>query len=98
VRQNVLMTGSMRLGDRRVDLANARGNVLNAMAERDNVVPPSAVEPIMRLVGDPARREELRLPGGHVTFGTGRGALKVTMPRMAEWIIAHSDELSEQEE
>jgi polyhydroxyalkanoate synthase len=98
VRQNVLMTGSMRLGDRRIDLANARGNVLNAMAERDNVVPPSAVEPIMRLVGDPARREELRLPGGHVTFGTGRGALKVTMPRMAEWIIAHSDELSEQEE
>ena len=73
VRQNVLMTGSMRLGNRRIDLANARGNVLNAMAERDNVVPPSAVEPIMRLVGDPARREELRLPGGHVTFGTGRG-------------------------
>ena len=39
VRQNVLMTGSIRLGDRRIDLANARGNVLNAMAERDNVVP-----------------------------------------------------------
>ena len=74
VRQNVLMTGSMRLGDRGIDLANARGNVLNAMAERDNVVPPAAVEPVMRLVGDPARREELRLPGGHVTFGTGRGA------------------------
>jgi polyhydroxyalkanoate synthase len=98
VRQNVLTTGSMPLGDRRVDLANVRGNVLNAMAERDNVVPPAAVEPIMRLIGDPARREELRLPGGHVTFGTGRGALKVTMPRMAEWIIAHSDELAEPEE
>ena len=97
VRQNVLTTGSMRLGDRRIDLANARGNVLNAMAERDNVVPPAAVEPVMRLIGDPARREELRLPGGHVTFGTGRGALKVTMPRMAEWIIAHSDERAEQE-
>ena len=75
-----------------------RRNILNAMAERDNVVPPAAVEPIMRLIGDPARREELRLPGGHVTFGTGRGATKVTMPRMAEWIIAHSHELSEQEE
>jgi len=98
VRQNVLTTGSMRLGGRRVDLANARGNVLNAMAERDNVVPPAAVEPVMRLVGDPARREELRLPGGHVTFGTGRGARKVTMPRMAEWIIAHWDELAEPEE
>src|SRR5205085_7139828 len=84
VRQNVLMTGSMRLGDRRIDLANVRGNVLNAMAERDNVVPASAVEPIMRLVGDPARREGLRLPGGHVHFGTGRRALEGTMPRMDE--------------
>ena len=73
---------------------NARGNVLNAMAERDNVVPPAAVEPVMQLIGDPARREELRLPGGHVTFGTGRGALKHTMPRLAEWIIEHSDELA----
>ena len=98
VRENVLMTGSMRLGDRRVDLVNARGNVLNAIAERDNVVPPAAVEPVMRLVGDPARREELRLPGGHVTFGTGKGALKVTMPRMAEWIIGHSDAVPHPEE
>ena len=86
------MTGSIRLGDRRVDLANARGNVLNAMAERDNVVPPPAVEPIMRIVGDPARREELRLPGGHVTFGTGSSAVKHTMPRLTGWIIEHSDE------
>jgi polyhydroxyalkanoate synthase len=98
VRENALMTGSVRLGDRRIDLADARGNVLNAMAERDNVVPPSAVEPVMQLVGDPARREELRLPGGHVTFGTGRGAKKVTMPKMAEWIIAHSDELPDTED
>ena len=68
VRQNILMTGSMPLGTRQVDLADVRGNVLNAMAERDNVVPPPAVEPVMDLVGDPARREELRLPGGHVNL------------------------------
>ena len=98
VRKNVLMTGSIRLGDRKVDLADARGNVLNAMAERDNVVPPPAVEPVMQLVGDPARREELRLPGGHVTFGTGRSAVKHTMPPLAEWIIEHSDERPEPEE
>ena len=73
IRQNVLMTGSIRVGGRRIDLADVRGNVLNALAERDNVVPPAAVEPVMELVGDPAKREELRLPGGHVTFGTGKG-------------------------
>jgi polyhydroxyalkanoate synthase len=90
VRQNILMTGSMPLGTRRVDLVNVQGNVLNAMAERDNVVPPPAVEPVMQLVGDPARREELRLPGGHVTFGTGKSASKHTMPKLAGWIIDHS--------
>jgi polyhydroxyalkanoate synthase len=98
IRKNVLMTGSIRIGDRRVDLADARGNVLNAMAERDNVVPPPAVEPVMQIVGDPARREELRLPGGHVTFGTGRSARKHTMPRLAGWIIEHSDVRPEPEE
>ncbi len=90
VRQNILMTGSMPLGTRQVDLVNAQGNILNAMAERDNVVPPAAVEPLMQLVGDPAQRQELRLPGGHVTFGTGRSALKHTMPKLTEWIIDHS--------
>jgi polyhydroxyalkanoate synthase subunit PhaC len=98
VHKNVLMTGSIRLGDRKVHLADARGNVLNAMAERDNVVPPSAVEPVMQLVGDPAKREELRLPGGHVTFGTGRSAVKHTMPRLAEWIIDRSDACPEPKE
>src|SRR5918997_1400087 len=76
IRKNVLMTGSIRIGDRKVNLADARGNVLNAMAEGDNVVPPPAVEPVMQLIGDPSRREELRLQGGHVTFGTGRSAVK----------------------
>ena len=56
--------------------STCEANVLIAFAERDNVVPPAAVEPIMRLIGDPAKREELRLPGGHVTFGTGRSAMK----------------------
>ena len=91
VRQNILMTGSMPLGGRQVDLARVQGNVLNALAERDNVVPPPAVEPVMQLVGDPARREELRLPGGHVTFGTGKSAFKHTMPNLTGWIIDHSD-------
>ena len=70
---------------------DVRANVLSAMAERDNVVPPPATEPVMTLIGDPARREELRLPGGHVTFGTGRSAFKHTMPKLTAWIIEHSD-------
>jgi polyhydroxyalkanoate synthase len=92
VRENVLTTGSIRLGDRVVRLGDARGNVLVATAERDGVVPADATEPALRLVGDPRRREALRLPGGHVTFGAGNAARKHTMPRLTEWITAHSDE------
>jgi polyhydroxyalkanoate synthase subunit PhaC len=95
IRRNVLMTGSMRLGGRRVELARVRGHVLNAMAERDGVVPLAAAEPVSGLIGAPERREELRLPGGHVTFGAGRHAMGHTMPRLSQWIQEHSDELSE---
>jgi polyhydroxyalkanoate synthase len=95
IRKNVLLSGSALVGDRRVALADARGDVLVAVAERDNVVPLPASTPAMELVGDPERREEMRLPGGHVTFGTGKKAVQVTQPRMAQWIIEHSDELPE---
>jgi len=93
VRENALMSGRIRVGDRVVDLGRVRAEVLVAMAERDNVVPSGATEPALAIVGDPARRHALRLPGGHVTFGTGRSAFKHTMPRMTEWITAHSDRL-----
>jgi polyhydroxyalkanoate synthase len=92
VRENVLTSGRMPLGERVVDLSRVRGDVLVAMAERDSVVPTGATEPALALVGDPARRHAMRLPGGHVTFGTGRSAFKHTMPRLTEWITAHSDE------
>jgi len=95
IRRNQLMTGSMRLGGRTVRLADAPGNVLHAMAKRDRVVPMPASAPGVHLVGDPQRREELRLPGGHVTFAAGRTAFEHTLPRLSSWITRHSDELSE---
>jgi polyhydroxyalkanoate synthase subunit PhaC len=98
IRRNALMQGSMRLGGRKVELANARGKVLNAMAERDTVVPRAAAEPVVRLVGDPAQRKELVLPGGHVTFGAGRQAFKHSLPRLTDWITRNSDELSRPKE
>ena len=93
MRENVLMTGSIRLGERDVDLGDARGNVLNAMAERDNVVPPrrrraghassSATRRAARSCGCPAATSPSAPAGARV---------KHTMPRLAEWIIDHSDE------
>ena len=93
VRRNVLMTGRMELNGREIDFANVRGNVLNAVAERDKVVPLPAAEPASMLVGEPARRDELRLSGGHVTFFAGRHALRHTLPALTTWLAEHSDEL-----
>ena len=92
VRDNALMSGALWLGGREIDLGRTTANVLNAMAENDTVVPRAAAQPIAELVGRPERRHELLLPGGHVTFGTGRSAFKHTLPRLADWIAAHSDE------
>ena len=93
VRRNALTTGRLRLRGRTVAFSAFDGNVLNAFAERDNVVPVEAVEPLTDLVGDPSRREELRLGGGHVTFATGGHAFKHTLPAISGWIAEHSDQL-----
>jgi polyhydroxyalkanoate synthase len=93
VHRNALMTGRVRVGTRTVDLGDVSANVLNAFADKDNVVPPEAAEPATALVGRPGRREELRLPGGHVTFATGRVAFNHSLPALSDWIVAHSAEL-----
>ncbi len=91
VRANALTTGSMRVGPRWVELSRTDANVLVAMAERDNVIPLGAADPLTQLVGRRDRRQELRLRGGHVTFGTGREAFRHTLPSLTQWIAAHSD-------
>jgi polyhydroxyalkanoate synthase len=93
VRGNVLMTGRMQLNGREIDFTNVRGNVLNAIADRDKVVPLAAAEPANDLVGSPDRRDELRLSGGHVTFFAGRYAQTHTLPALTSWLVERSDEL-----
>jgi poly[(R)-3-hydroxyalkanoate] polymerase subunit PhaC len=93
VRKNSLMSGRVSLEGRTVELTAVRADVLNAFAERDNVVPVDAIEPLTALVGQPSRRTELRLGGGHVTFATGSQAFKHTLPSIAGWIAERSDEL-----
>ena len=92
VRRNALMDGSLPVGGRAIDFAATGAAVLNAMAEKDTVVPRAAAEPAGALVGRSDRRHVLVLPGGHVTFGTGRSAFRHTLPSLADWIAAHSDE------
>jgi polyhydroxyalkanoate synthase len=91
VRGNVLMEGRWRLGGREIDFTQTDAAVLNVMAAADRVVPRAASLPVGDLVGRPERREQLIVPGGHATFGTGRSCFKHTLPSLVEWIGAHSD-------
>jgi polyhydroxyalkanoate synthase subunit PhaC len=91
VRGNALMQGRWRLGGRAIDFTATDAAVLNVMAANDRVVPRAASLPVGDLVGRPERREQLIVPGGHATFGTGRSAFKHTLPSLAEWIGAHSE-------
>jgi polyhydroxyalkanoate synthase subunit PhaC len=98
IRGNALMSGRWRLGGREIDFTATDAAVLNVMASADRVVPRAASEPVAGLVGRPERREELIVPGGHATFGTGRSAFKHTLPGLAAWIGAHSDPTFDTEE
>jgi polyhydroxyalkanoate synthase len=94
IRGNALMEGRWRLGGREIDFATTGATVLNVMAKRDNVVPRAAAAPVADLIGRPERRQELIVPGGHATFGTGRSAFQHTLPSLAHWIGTHSLERS----
>jgi polyhydroxyalkanoate synthase len=96
IRDNVLMSGSWRLGGRRIDFADTHATVLNVMASNDKVVPHAASEPAGRIIGRPDRRDQLVVKGGHATFGTGRSAFTHTLPRIADWIRTHSDESAQE--
>ena len=62
------------------------------LAERDHISPATSVGPVVDLVGS-ADIEEIRLPAGHVGLMAGRSASKQAIPRIADWINRHSQEL-----
>jgi polyhydroxyalkanoate synthase len=89
VRRNQLMQGHIQLGGRRIRLDAITCPVLNVMAEKDDVVPVAAAEPVKRLVGA-TDVEELRVAAGHVALVTGRLGSGVTVPGILDWLDRHS--------
>ena len=89
VREQRLMSGSIRLGKRSMKLKAITCPIFNVMAERDDIVPIAAAEPLLDLVGS-KDKTELRLPAGHVAMVAGRSAVKTNIPRIIDWIDSHS--------
>jgi polyhydroxyalkanoate synthase subunit PhaC len=92
LRDNAFLSDKLRLGGRAVSLGDIRTPTLAVIALRDEIVPEAAAAPLPELLTG-AHVDVLRLDAGHASLNTGRKAAKVTVPRILEWLTAHSEEV-----
>jgi polyhydroxyalkanoate synthase len=92
IRENAFCNDTLRVGSRRVHLGDIRVPTLAVIATRDHIVPEASALPVASLLSG-TRAEVLLLDAGHASLTTGRTAATVTVPRIIEWLAAHSEEL-----
>ncbi len=83
--QNGLHEGTLRIGGRVVALQNITVPLLHVVAKHDHLVPPACAAPLVAKVGS-ADKEELMLPGGHVSLVAGPNAVKRMWPALDQWL------------
>ena len=84
-KENRLVKGTLELGGRRVDLKNVTVPVLNIYATQDHLVPPSASQPLERLVGA-GDYTSYAFPGGHIGIYVSGAAQREVPQRIANWL------------
>jgi len=89
LRGNKLHEGTLRIGGRKVDLGNIRVPFLHVMAQHDHIVPPACAHPLIERVGS-RDKEEVVLPGGHVSIAAGANAIKRLWPKLDAWLEGRS--------
>ncbi|MGB0101415.1 MAG: alpha/beta fold hydrolase, partial [Nocardioides sp.] len=83
---NALATGTVRIGDAPVSLADVTAPVLVFAGATDGIAPVPAVKAVVPLLaGSPDVRFEI-VPGGHLGMLTGRAARGSTWRVLDEWI------------
>ena len=87
---NGLIKDTLRVGGRRVDLSRIRCPVLCLIAEKDDIVPIAAAEPLPGLLSAASAVETTRLQAGHVSLVTGRAADTVTVPAVLSFLERHA--------
>lgn len=91
LRDNAFRTDRLRLGGRRLQLADVRRPILAVVAQLDDIVVEESASAISELLPN-ADVELLQVDAGHVSLFAGRKAVKVVMPRIFDWIEGHSEE------
>jgi polyhydroxyalkanoate synthase len=89
VDKNALYEGTLRIGGRPVDLKQIEVPLLHVIAKYDSLVPPECAQPLVAGVGS-QDKEELVLPGGHVSLVAGPAAIKRMWPKLDQWLGGRS--------
>ncbi|CAM2185411.1 polyhydroxyalkanoate synthase subunit PhaC [Paraburkholderia sacchari] len=89
LQKNALYEGTLRIGGRVVDLGKITVPLLHIVAQYDHIVPPECARPLVERVGSPDK-EEVVLPGGHVSIAAGANAIKRMWPKLDSWLEGRS--------
>ncbi|MFT7722568.1 MAG: alpha/beta fold hydrolase [Roseateles sp.] len=89
LRKNALHEGRLRIGGRPVDLGRITVPLLSIVAQYDHIVPPECSRPLIERVGS-RDKQEIMLPGGHVSIAAGANAIKRMWPALDAWLQQRS--------
>lgn len=84
---NGLVNGTATIGEARIDLGRITHPLLNVIADRDHLVPPSASTPLARLTGS-ADYHEHHVDAGHIGLFVGSRTSSHVAATIAEWLAA----------
>jgi polyhydroxyalkanoate synthase len=83
--KNRLYDNTLRIGGRVVDIHNIKAPLLHVTAQYDHLVPPECAAPLVAQAAS-TDKEELVLPGGHVSLVAGANAVKRMWPALDQWL------------
>jgi polyhydroxyalkanoate synthase len=83
--ENKLAKGTLRIGDRVVDLKNITMPLLNIYATADHLVPPAASRPLNDLVGT-KDKTLYEFKGGHIGVFVGSKSQEELAPAISKWL------------
>jgi polyhydroxyalkanoate synthase len=89
-RDAALISGSVRLRGRRVDLGRVDQNLMVVTAGSDHIAPRPGTMPLFDLVSSQDVTHMAR-PGGHIGLIAGSAARKELWPEMAAWLSERSE-------
>ena len=89
LRANALYEGKLKIGGRLVDLSKITVPFLHVIAQYDHIVQPACAQPLVQRVGS-RDKEEVMLPGGHVSIAAGANAVKRMWPKLDSWLQGRS--------